>query len=112
VGGIYVVLLAVESPVETRLGKRQLTIAPGIYGYVGSAAKHFGRRVGRHLRRKKKLRWHIDSLTAKASVMIPLAFAGSRDECGLADALAAAGRERVEGFGSSDCRCRGHLIRF
>jgi Uri superfamily endonuclease len=69
------------------------------------------RRVGRHFREDKKLKWHIDRLLAVADLAGAVLFPSKRrEECRLARAvLAFPGARVVPGFGSSDCRCPGHL---
>ena len=84
---------------------------PGFYLYVGSGGVNPLRRVQRHLRPSKPVRWHIDYLTTGPRRMRPVdsyLFPGKR-ECGLAKTLAGS-LGVVPGFGSSDCRCRGHLF--
>jgi sugar fermentation stimulation protein A len=72
-------------------------------------------RTARHLRKgRKNLRWHIDYLTAlpvKRKV-IPI-YTAENIECELAASAGAAlspDMKVIPGFGSSDCRCRSHLI--
>ena len=112
-GGIYVLL--VELPASRRLGvgrRRRVELAPGWYCYVGSAQRALRARLRRHVRRHKVRRWHIDGLTSVASpVGAWVARAPGSMECALAGALARRG-EVVAGFGASDCRCPGHLVRF
>jgi Uri superfamily endonuclease len=98
--------------VETKSGRR-FYLPKGVYIYVGSAFGSGGikARVGRHLKRQKKLHWHIDYITTSEGFepigVIP--FYGKRWECKLARFL---GKflKTVEGFGSTDCSCKGHLF--
>ena len=81
----------------------------GFYAYVGSALNGIEPRIGYHLRRNKKPRWHIDYLLEEASIKrIVLYETGGRLECNLAEALS---KEflSIPGFGCSDCRCQSHL---
>ncbi len=89
----------------------RIEFAPGFYLYVGSGGANAVRRVQRHLRPDKRVRWHIDYLTAGSGRMRPVdvyLYPGLA-ECRLARAVAA-GRTGIAGFGSSDCRCRTHLF--
>jgi Uri superfamily endonuclease len=90
------------------------SLAPGRYFYAGSAWGPGGirARVGRHLKRDKARRWHIDHLRARARVRAVVALPGAR-ECDLVEILRALAELTVPvpGFGSSDCRrCPAHLL--
>lgn len=110
--GVYVVLLCYRGPLTVgALGRIHFE---GRYLYVGSALGSAGlSRLTRHWQlycgQRSKRHWHIDYLLA-AGVWQGAYWreAGPGDECRLAQAL---GRELavVPGFGSSDCRCPGHL---
>ncbi|WP_346911312.1 DUF123 domain-containing protein [uncultured Roseibium sp.] len=68
--GTYGLLLRLAEPVTlglARLGNPVL--APGLYLYCGSANGPGGvrARLGRHLRRDKAVRWHIDYLSGVAA---------------------------------------------
>jgi sugar fermentation stimulation protein A len=86
---------------------------PGDYVYVGRASRGLDARLARHQRRDDKtLRWHVDYVRDRARwLRAHVVDAGG--ECELADRIAALpGASRpIEGFGASDCRCDGHLIR-
>lgn len=109
--GSYVLLvgLAEARCIETgRLGP--VSFPAGFYAYAGSALGSLAPRLERHLRREKKLHWHIDYLLEHAAVLRALYAAGSdRKECVLAGSLSAR-LTPVPGFGCSDCRCRSHLF--
>ena len=65
---------------------------------------------GIHLRGPRSPRWHIDYLLPHGELMtIVAAEARERLECPVAACLARRVR-MVSGFGSSDCRCAGHLF--
>ena len=87
----------------------------GYYLYLGSARNGLAGRVGRHLRRDKKLHWHIDYLTATAGVC-QVWWCGEgegaeRRECEWAQAALKRGATvKAPGFGASDCRCPTHLL--
>ena len=108
--GAYLLLIELDTTLELRIG----TLPPGRYAYCGSAHGPGGiaARVGRHLRRDKALRWHVDHLTGAGRVVAVHARPGGR-ECDLfARVSRGLGvRVPVPGFGSSDCRhCPAHLV--
>lgn len=85
----------------------------GTYCYVGSAKGGLDQRVGRHLRREKKIRWHIDYLTTVCdSSRAWESYPDPVPECELARiAERCGGTPELDGFGCSDCGCRSHLFR-
>lgn len=109
--GSYVLVMSLAKArcIETgRLGS--ISFPAGFYAYAGSALGGLAPRLERHLRREKKLHWHIDYLLEHAAVLRALYAAGSeRKECALADSLSSK-LAPVPGFGCSDCRCRSHLF--
>lgn len=111
--GAYFVLF--ELPDDTvvtsgRLGTR--TYAAGWYAYVGSARRGISGRVGHHLRSpKRRPRWHIDYLLPHGEPAAVVAVETDRDvECRLAASLGPT-LDVIPRFGSSDCKCPGHLFR-
>ena len=114
--GSYALLLRLASPQRIAIGKLGAFDFPeGYYLYLGSALGGLQGRIRRHLRRDKKLHWHIDFLAAVAPVVEVWWAAGeARMECAWAGAAAALPGAMVPapGFGASDCRCRTHLLRF
>lgn len=88
----------------------------GIYVYVGSALGGIEKRVKRHLSKRKRLRWHIDYFLSATEVVSKVYIPGSskETECDVARALFASpgAAVAVPGFGSSDCRCKSHLVFF
>ncbi|NIM44195.1 MAG: DUF123 domain-containing protein, partial [Nitrososphaeria archaeon] len=63
----------------------------------------------------KRMFWHIDHFTANSQIEIKVAISAFTDEVSectltlqLINALNA--KLALRGFGSSDCRCEGHLI--
>ena len=81
----------------------------GDYIYSGSARKNLLARVNRHLRKEKKLRWHIDYLLNAPTVVVVKVLVSTILECELV--AAGGGSILVSGFGASDCRscCGSHL---
>jgi Uri superfamily endonuclease len=111
VKGGYVLLISLSRAQTIRVGGLgSISFAAGGYAYVGSALGGLEARVRRHLRAAKKNHWHIDYLLAKASLRrIIMAESSQRLECRLADRLSGQ-FDAIPGFGSSDCRCPGHLF--
>jgi Uri superfamily endonuclease len=84
----------------------------GYYLYTGRAKRGLRSRVGRHLRKKKKRRWHIDYFLTRGRIIKIFYYHGRLDECIINyEVLKRVKGQVVKNFGSSDCRCRGHLIR-
>ncbi len=114
-GGVYLLLVRLEAPRTVRAGRLgRIRLEAGRYAYAGSAQRALAARLARHGRRRKRRHWHVDGLTAAGTVegawVWPLA---KNAECRLAGELVAAGlaARAVPGFGASDCRCGGHLVR-
>ncbi len=89
-------------------------LPPGCYAYCGSAygSGGLGARIGRHLRRGKALRWHIDQLTDAGRILC-VGWRPHGQECALVAGLCGLPGVTVPvaGFGSSDCRrCAAHLL--
>ncbi len=115
-GGTYALVLHLQSEAEIPVGKLGLLcFSSGYYIYTGSALGGLDGRLKRHLRREKRLHWHIDYLLQSAVINeIWYAAGTTRQECGwnrMAAALPGA-VPVMRGFGSSDCRCFSHLTYF
>ena len=110
--GIYIIEIRLHEPHRLAVGKLgDLAFAPGSYLYVGSALRNLPHRIARHASRAKPLRWHIDTLTTAGRVCRVLVWQPADDlEHQIATALAARLPVFTK-FGSSDCRCPGHLFR-
>ena len=113
--GSYVLVVRVEQALEILVGKLGLVQFPrGYYLYFGSGLNGLDSRIQRHLRQEKILRWHVDYLASRAPVVEVWRIAdGARWECVWAQAAIEQEGAFVpaRGFGSSDCRCRTHLVR-
>jgi len=115
--GTYCLVISLPDSVGMRIGSLGTKKLPaGIYVYVGSALSGIERRVSRHRAAKKRRRWHIDYLLDKADVLSVIAIPTDRKstECAVFQALASCEDASVpiDGFGSSDCTCRSHLVSF
>lgn len=115
-GGTYAVLMDLPQSAELWVGRLGRFHAPsGYYVYLGSALNGLKGRIGRHLRRAKVLRWHIDYLSAQAEIVEVWWQTGQeRQECRWAALAAQApgASMPIAWFGSSDCRCASHLVHF
>jgi len=112
--GAYVIAIELAAPmVVTICGRAAINLPAGRYLYCGSAKGPGGlkARLSRHFRRGKSVRWHIDQLTERGSVIGSWIFPGG-DECELVHRLSQLPIP-IPGFGSSDCaKCRSHLLQW
>jgi len=116
--GTYVLVLKLDGDTAIPAGRLGcLEFPAGFYTYIGSAFGPGGlrARIGRHLKRSKKCRWHVDYLRRFARIReIWYTFHPEKAECRWAQILRQTrGSEIIApGFGSSDCRCGTHLFHF
>jgi sugar fermentation stimulation protein A len=83
----------------------------GYYLYVGSALNSLSGRINRHMRREKRLKWHIDYLIRHLKNIKAIPIQSSEDlECQIADSILNISDGSIKGFGCSDCRCESHLF--
>ena len=110
--GLYIAVFRLARPRRIAVGRLgRFAFDAGIYLYVGSAQRNLPARLARHARSDKPLRWHLDYLGQYARMLGALLIPGGRQrECALAEQLAARYHRRPSQFGSSDCRCGGHLF--
>lgn len=111
--GSYLLVLHVPRVVSVQVGALgRIRFPAGFYVYVGSAMAGLSARLARHRRRRKKMHWHIDWLVSVARIVDAVPIRSSeRLECDIARAVAGLARDRLSGFGSSDCSCESHLFR-
>ncbi|MEW6356739.1 MAG: GIY-YIG nuclease family protein [Planctomycetota bacterium] len=111
--GSYLLLLYLKRQRNITIGGLgTVKFTNGYYIYVGSAMRNLSARIARHLRKRKRLYWHIDYLLQVADSVTPLPIRSSEKmECRIAEALASLLPPGPEGFGSSDCNCPTHLFR-
>jgi len=112
--GTYALLLVLPDETAITVGRLGAVAFPaGYYLYIGSGHSGLFQRVWRHLQPEKKLRWHIDYLRPWADVIeVWYLISEQALECLWARAALAMPQARIPlpGFGSSDCRCRSHLV--
>ncbi len=109
--GSYVLIIRIPKKREIRSGKLgRVEFMQGFYAYVGSAMNRLESRIRRHLSREKTNFWHIDYLLDNARIVdVIIVESSKRIECRIAGNLANEFRP-VSKFGSSDCKCNGHLF--
>lgn len=111
----YCLLINLEMDSKIPIGKLGiLDLKKGYYIYVGSALNSIDARIKRHLKRDKKLYWHVDYLlnSSKASIRsVIYERSPEKWECHVAGQISKKGIP-VKKFGSSDCKCDSHLFYF
>lgn len=120
--GTYTLIIKLSTDGLVAVGKLgNYTLKEGFYAYTGSAlglkGSNLANRLSRHVKKLKRLKWHVDYFLANPYVKIVsivYALNDVKTECLVARALAALpyARTPVKRFGSSDCRCDAHLHYF
>lgn len=111
--GVYILIIELRKKSSIKIGALGvIDFKKGCYAYTGSAMGGLEQRVSRHLRKKKKLHWHIDYLLQDAVIKdVRVSETSSKsEECRTAVMLEKSGGRPVYGFGCSDCRCQSHLF--
>ena len=114
--GAYLLVIHRSTATRREVGSLgELELPAGYYVYVGSGRRNLTARVKRHLRRRKRIHWHVDHLTLDADKVTAHPIFTDRDiECDLAGRIRAVAAAEdgtvISGFGSSDCTCPGHLV--
>lgn len=113
--GTYALILALRCPFELQVGRLgRIRFDSPYYIYCGSAFGPGGlhSRIRHHLQPALRVHWHIDYLRQAGKVVrVWYCRDSARLECTWADAaLMLPGASQVPRFGSSDCRCRSHLV--
>ena len=109
--GIYVLIFHLPRDVAVAVGRLgELVFQTGWYAYVGSGKSGVEARVRRHLRNHDRPHWHLDYLLplGQPSAVI-ISHTNESLECPLARRLEHRFKVAPQ-FGSSDCRCPGHLF--
>jgi len=110
--GAYILLLYLPRNSIIKTKGKVFRLKKGYYAYVGSGMNSLEGRVLRHLRKDKKLHWHIDYLTLIATPLKAyLVPSPVRIEEELSKSLNMVGKV-VKGFGSSDLSVPGNLFFF
>jgi Uri superfamily endonuclease len=113
--GTYALVLGLSEPAELQIGRLgRIRFDAPYYLYFGSAFGPGGlqARIKHHLKPVRRAHWHIDFLRQAVEVLdVWYTSDNTRLECSWANtALANRDTSRVQGFGSSDCRCQSHLL--
>ncbi len=109
--GSYVLLIRLDRDRNIEIGALHFRYFPeGYYCYVGSAMGPGGieARIERHMREKKKIRWHIDYFLKYAKIEK----AYFSEEAGEIEIARIFSRhfEGISGFGASDSPLDSHLF--
>ena len=106
----YVLVLEKSNSSPVALRKEVIFMKRGIYLYVGSAKRGMQARLARHLRKEKRLFWHIDYVTSRPDVTVKAIFLSGRKECATLNEVSRLGVFFGRRLGASDCRCPSHFI--
>jgi len=111
--GSYILVFSLREDRTIEIGKKgTISFEKGFYLYVGSGKKNLQARLNRHMRKSKKIFWHVDYLTRVCTPVATLPVRTADDiECKIAESLRELFGEGLNAFGSSDCSCRSHLFR-
>lgn len=116
--GTYTLIFSSSRKEQISIGKLgTLQLKPGFYVYIGSAFGPGGlkARIAHHCRRAVRPHWHIDYLSPFLELnSIWYTYDPAGREHHWANILFKMRLASVPltGFGSSDCRCRSHLLFF
>ena len=90
-----------------------MSFKKGDYIYIGSAKGCLETRLQRHLRKEKRIFWHIDYLLEnKKAKILQIWTIDKKMECQTAEVFCQDPTTEIikNGFGSSDCKCLTHLL--
>lgn len=108
--GIYALLIWSEEK-ELSVGSLgSIHFQEGYYVYIGSAQKNLRKRVERHLKKKKKMRWHIDYFLLHAEIRDIIAVELPKIWEERIALILAKKYSYVERFGSTDSSAPSHLF--
>ncbi|MFH7903100.1 MAG: GIY-YIG nuclease family protein [Candidatus Aenigmatarchaeota archaeon] len=111
--GTYLLLLECLNDCEIEVGKLgKIRFKKGYYVYIGSSMNNLEKRILRHLKKDKKIKWHIDYLTTNDSFIIRKIFikeSNKKEEEKISKIF-----EKyfifIKNFGNSDCKDNSHLF--
>jgi sugar fermentation stimulation protein A len=114
--GAYVLVIELKSKKSITVGSLgRIEFKKGFYCYVGSAIGNatIENRCKRHLKKNKKMKWHVDYLRKKAKIIGIFAIPSKKKiECEIAKEISKKADNFIPRFGSSDCNCKSHLFYF
>jgi len=118
--GTYLLFISNTQSEKVKVGSLGTLFFPeGRYLYVGSALGPGGleQRILRHIKREKKVFWHIDYLLTLESFEVKAVYVVESEEhleCSFSQFLtrvfSSQGLVVFPRFGSSDCHCQGHFF--
>jgi len=119
--GTYILVIYLNTDSKISIGSLgSIQFKKGYYYYIGSAMANKAsstllNRLKRHIKapENKKNHWHIDYLLQDQNaylIEIRLIPATWRFECIIAEEVLGQSDNYVENFGSSDCKCKSHLL--
>lgn len=112
--GTYILVIDLKKSQRIAAGKLPETeYKNGIYLYIGKAGNGLQGRLNRHLKKEKRLFWHIDYLLQKAMIKEIWIKRDFFYECQTASEIHSYLENSIfpqKKFGSSDCNCPSHLL--
>jgi len=113
--GGYLLVLCNDKPFKKKIGSLgEREFKTGYYVYVGSAMQGLEKRITRHLRKNKKIHWHLDYICPqymKVEKVYPIR-RRDRIEQAMARGLREISQDFVPGFGASDSNEPSHFFYF
>jgi len=110
----YILAINVSEDLKIRVGQLgEVSFKEGDYIYIGSAIGCLETRLRRHLRKNKKIYWHIDYLLEnKRAKILQIWTIDKKIECQTAEVFCQDSTTEIikKCFGSSDCKCMTHLF--
>ena len=109
--GCYILIIELKENITIQIGKiGNKLFKKGFYAYIGSALNGLEHRINRHLRKEKKIRWHIDYILQHGKIIkIFYKENDKKEECSVAKKFDGE-LLSISNFGSSDCKCNSHLF--
>ncbi|MBR9705166.1 DUF123 domain-containing protein [Candidatus Pacearchaeota archaeon] len=114
--GIYILIIKIKKPINIKVGKLGIiNFKKSLYVYIGSSQNNLEKRIKRHQNKSKnkKIHWHIDYLLKNKNseiIKILVSKKSKEYECITAKTLNK-NNQLINNFGSSDCKCKSHLIK-
>ena len=119
--GTYILEIYLEKDSQISIGAlKTVPFKNGYYYYIGSAMGEAGsstllNRVKRHIKdpENKKVHWHIDYLLEDENAILIRLFlipSAQKLECIIAHEFLESSDGYIKDFGSSDCKCKSHLV--
>jgi Uri superfamily endonuclease len=109
--GSYVLLIELNQDINVKIGSLgNIFFKKGFYCYVGSAFNSLEQRIQRHVRKDKKIHWHIDYFLNYGKIIdIFYKLSKTKNECNIAQKFNSK-IQNILNFGCSDCKCESHLF--